>query len=391
MTTLPAPLPILLGEAEAQLPDTTLQMIEVVVDLMDSNDKIIGKLDRVADSGGQIKYSNSQSVHSGGQLTVINDKDVDWEKVRVSPRVTAIDSKGAEFEKRLGVFVPSTPKGDWSDDVGVERPVSLVDKLSILDNIVPLDEYDDPVGFYSVPAGAEVLRTVKDLIENAGLGDTPMIVPDGHQVANMRTYKPENSTLDIINDMLNAYNYFSMYCDDNGQFHVDKYISPADRPVKYRGRTLFDIDDGETAVVPQFSIERDISTIPNMYVLQGMGDGTNPPEWAFAKDYDDSEFSYVQRGRWIVRISADDADTDTTMSLQARANRGLNRAQMINSKIPVQHSYMPGLSINEVVEFKMPEHMSGRDIIASVASTTVPFDYDVPCTTNLHAIVENAS
>src|SRR5690606_16277399 len=129
-----------------------------------------GTLDGV--SGGSIEYVNNRTVKGGGTLDVVDrNQDIDWLNVRLRPCMYI-----NQYKWSLGVFLPSTPKENWTSE-GRRWTVELLDKTSILDQ-------DAAPTSYSLPAGTNVINTVRDLILSSGEQVTAAITDSDQTLKN---------------------------------------------------------------------------------------------------------------------------------------------------------------------------------------------------------------
>src|SRR5690606_35361928 len=133
---------------------TARRVTKIEVELLSRTGALIGTLDGV--SGGSIEYVNNRTVKGGGTLDVVDrNQDIDWLNVRLRPCMYI-----NQYKWSLGVFLPSTPKENWTSE-GRRWTVELLDKTSILDQ-------DAATTSYSLPAGTNVINTVRDLILSSG-------------------------------------------------------------------------------------------------------------------------------------------------------------------------------------------------------------------------------
>lgn len=350
-------------------------------DLLDGEENFIRQLESV--SGGTIEWTNATAIKAGGSIDVTDDGiPVDWINSRVRP-MALLSSVGGEgpAEYGLGVYLASAPVEDWSE-VGRSWRVELLDKLSILDQDIVTDLNGDPVT-YVAPIGANVIDTVIDLIEGVGEA-APAITPDTKVLAASMVWDVGTSVLQIVNDLLEAAGYSSLWTDGMGQFRADPYVPPAQRTPVYE--QLAPLTKGETSLMaPDWSRDRDIYSIPNRYVAISQGSGDEESLVAVATNEDpDSPFSFQARGRWITRVVTG-VEATSLADLQSRAQMGLSSSSSVTSGISIEHAYLPELQINRTIKFTNPD--AGLDLLCYVTKTTVEFDPTALCKSEIQEAV----
>lgn len=320
-------------------------------ELLDNGEAPKGSLPGV--TGGRLEFHANAAVKGGGKITVASSgrEDIPWLKRRV--KVTMhIQDRGAY---PLGVFIPSAPVERW-DDMNLTLDIELLDKCSVLDN-------DYVAETYSLDKGTNVTSAVRTLI--TGTGERAGSITDGTDTLDKAmTWEGGTSKLQIINDLLEAANYFSLRTDGDGNFRAEKHRLPKDRPVTHEF-----VDNSKSLYVPEFTYEKDIYSVPNRVVLIAQGDGAAEGMKAVAENNNpDSPYSYVNRGRWIVDVLKGVEATSQT-ALNERAQKRLAQLTSPTGTVQISHAPLPWLNVNEVVRFKRDE--AEIDVRAVVASTQI--------------------
>lgn len=349
-------------------------------DLLSPTEELIGPLDGV--EGGNVEWTAYTAIKGGGALDVLDRKqEVDWLNVRVHP-VALLSSTGLEepTEVGLGIYLPAAPVEQWTA-LGRSWRVELLDKLTVLEEIVT-DEDGNPVT-YVAPIGANVLALVVDLIQS--LGETaPAIEPDAKVLTQSMVWDVGTSILTIINDLLQANGYGSIWTDGMGQFRVTPYVPPSARTPVYEALAPF--TPGEQSLMsPEWTNDRDIYSIPNRYVAISSGSGDEEAMVAVATNEDPaSPFSYQARGRWVTHVQTD-VEASSQADLLARAQMGLAQMSSVTSGITISHVYLPDLRLNETVRFTNPA--AGLDLLCYVTKTNVEFDPTALCQSEIREAV----
>ena len=315
-----------------------------------SNEAVIGTLGGVQ-PGGSLHWSASASVKGGGSITV-NDlgEGIDWLNVRIRPWVKITGPNGDFVEGPLGVFLPTATPEEWTDQ-GRVWEIQLLDKSSILDQDVVGDPVTGVAPTYSLPKGANAIQAVVDLIEDAG-EPAPAIQEDpSATLAGPMTWDAGTTRLKVINDLLDAANYFSLWVDEHGQFQASKYSAPQYRAPRFLELRLF--EKGETSVVaPDWTREIDLYSVPNRVVAIQQGDSEEEGLIAVATNTNpDSPFSFDARSRWITAVYDQVEAVDQT-ALDAYAQRMLAMRTSVTGGATINHLFIPSLRVNDVIRFR---------------------------------------
>lgn len=353
-------------------------------ELLDRWENLVGTI-RTAPYGGSLSWSAQASIKSGGTLPVIDPGEpVDWVRARVRPvAILSSATTGARREVPLGVYLAAAPDEDWSDE-GRAWEVDLLDKAVILDQDVPVDAAGNATA-YTAPAGSNVVALVAGLILSTG-ERVDAIEPGPEVLTSAMVFEPGTTKLKIVNELLDAANYFSLWVDGWGQFRVTKYREPAARPVAYDALTPF-TRGPRSLMAPDWTRARDVYSVPNRYVAVSQGDGDAEGLVATAVNDDPaSPFSYTARGRWVTQVE-EGVEATSQASLQAYADRKLLAASGVSSRIEVHHAYLPDLRVNSTVRFRYEQDGELLDMLCTVQNTDVPFNPTGLCKSVLREVV----
>ena len=353
-------------------------------ELLDRWENLTG-LVRTAPYGGSLSWSAQASIKSGGTLPVIDPGGgIDWVHSRIRPVAVLSSASTADtLEVPLGVYLPAAPDESWSDE-GRRWDVDLLDKAVILDQDVPVDAAGNATA-YTAPAGSNVVALVAGLIQSTGEA-TPALSPAPDTLTSALVFEPGTTKLKIINELLDAANFFSLWTDGAGQFRVTKYRAPQDRGTVYDLLAPFSRGP-RSLMAPDWTRERDVYTVPNRYVVVSQGDGDAEGLVATATNTDPaSPFSYPSRGRWVTQVE-EGVEATSLASLQAYADRKLLAASGASSKMEVHHAYLPDLLINSTVRFRYEQDGEELDMLCTVQNTEIPLDPTGLCKTVLREVV----
>lgn len=326
-------------------------MIRWSFQLLDSEDRPLGDLDGV--TGGSAEVVAQSTLGGSGSLALDHRRDINW----MAHRVRAVYTDGVESWP-VGTYLLTSPTENHTE-TGVTYDVGLLTKMNVL--------HEDTVAErYSVTAGTAVTPTVVALIESTG--ETRIAVTDSDSVLTSgMTWEAGTSKLTIINDLLQAAGYWSLWCDGSGLFRVEPYVDPARRPVS------FEFEHGERSLhFPDWGREQDHTSVPNRFIAIGQGDQDESPLIGVATNEDpDSPYSFQSRGRWITAIE-EGVEGETQTVFDQYAARKLREAMTPVARLTVTHA-MLNLEPNALVAFT-PE--DGRRRLATVQRMSVDFSFD---------------
>ena len=296
---------------------------EFKYELLDNQDRFMGNLTNIA-AGGSLDFSVSANVKGQGSISLTKTKDIDWlhSRVRVSynnePLITA---------------VPSIPSENY-DSTSVTMEVDLLDKTSILAG-------DNFGGMYTVAAGTNIIAKVIEVIQSTG--ETKVAIdPSSLVLASAITWDANATKLNIVNDLLSAANYWSVWTNGLGYFRSYPYLAPSYRPVMHNF-----VDDAQGLYLPAFTRNYDPFNVPNRYVVLGKTDGGIE---AVRKEATDTTLPYGYPYRpWLTTTEAD-VDYSDDATLQAIANRKLADAQQVTETFEFSHPFIK-FGLNDVVTF----------------------------------------
>ncbi|MDN5686456.1 MAG: hypothetical protein L0G94_07195 [Brachybacterium sp.] len=336
-------------------------------DLLDRSGVLLGQLDGVL--SGSLSRSAAASIKASASLSLVDTGQVtDWTQVRLRPVVTV---NGTEWP--LGVFLPDVPAQSFE---GAQRllDVALLDKTTILDG--------DSFGVtYGIEKGVNVAAAVRDIIESTGEPATGIEDTDDVLVTTIEA-EPDDSKLAVINSLLDAANYFSLYTGGNGGFNADPYVKPARRPVSVE---FIDGENARSVYLPDFTREQDVGSVPNRVRAVSQSGEDEPALSAEAVNTDPaSPYSFDRLGYWRTLVETE-VKTTSQASLQAYAERRLIEASSPQEVVEIEHPPYR-VTINDVVSFTSREH--GIDGLFTVTNQDWDLVFDGMVTSKLRKVVD---
>lgn len=331
--------------------------VQWIVQHLDHRDQVLRDLP--VESGGVSVVALSRM---GGSADVVLDEhdqaEVDWFRDRFSiaydPGVPGLDPIP------WGVYLPATPVLDH-DGVRYSRSVELTTKVAIIDQ-------DAVTESWSLPANSLIIPAVVDLIESTG--ETRIAVTESTaRTSSTLAFEAGTSKLTIINELLTSANYTSLWADGLGQFRVEPYIDPADRPLAHH------FEYGEASlIVPGWTREQDVLSVPNRVIVTSPGDDESDAIVGIAENIDPaSPYSIPSRGRVIARAE-EVSDMTSTSAATAHARRLLQAGMTPVSTVTVSHAILP-LEPHDLVRFTTDQGTS----LATVREMSMSFEFEAQC------------
>lgn len=359
----------LVDEAGRWIPEanplTTNRVESWRVELLTLADSSLGLLDGV--SGGSFTFNSNAVIRGGGSLEY-QGEPIDWLKHRVQPWYK-IEAAGKVVEWPVGVFIPATPGTSYGDGA-TSISIALYDKLHIPD--------EDKLEYtYSAPKGSNVTDRVRSLL--LGIGETKMAITDSEAtLSSGMVWDVGTSKLRIINDLLGAINYFSLWVDGYGMFRADPYTRPQDRPI-----TFGFVDDEHGIYSPDFVHEQDLFNIPNKVICIGQSDGNVPAKIGTATNEDPtSPYSFQSRGRWITRTE-EGVEATSQGVLDALARRYLAEGRLAGSTFDLEHAPIQ-IDLNDAVGFR--RDIESIDVRGTVETITYSMEVGALCQTKIREV-----
>jgi hypothetical protein len=341
-------------------------------------DTLAGYLDGVVEPSAGLNGSLYNAVKGAGSLKVtdlaaaksglLRIADVALASARLRP-VLLIQGLP---EIPLGVYLFAAAPEAWSGS-GRVYSLELLDRNTVLDqDLVEVS--------YTVAAATPILTAVATVISSAG----ESITVDATVTATLSsamTWEAGTSKLQIVNDLLGALNYNSLWVDGVGNYRATPYVVPASRSIKYE---LLNLDrelvDGDTSIYSdEWSRDRDLFKVPNKVIAVQSGTGDTAPLIGTATNTDPaSPFSYVNRGnRWIVKpLTGVEVPAGTTPQMQAyldaKARASLIASSSVQAAVEIKHLPIP-IRVGDVVRFaNAPAGIDKRHVVTATALEAHP-------------------
>lgn len=343
--------------------------------LLDRFENELGPLAGVERGSGRFTFSAAASIKSSAAITLWNTGQIEnWLDVRIQPWVTVNDETWP-----LGVFIPDVPES-FLDDMGATATVSLMDKLTILEG----DYFGETFG---ATKNTVVTTAVRQIIESTG--EPPgSITDDTAQLLTAIEWEPSDNKLKIVNDMLDAANFFSLWTDGRGRFQVTPWQAPARRGIRA------EFVDGQNGVSLEnvygkgFTRRHDTGKIPNVVRAVSKADSDTEALVAEAINTNpDDPYSLPNRGYRKLPEGGPFLNVDTTSqsALNDFAHRRLIELSDVQETLVITHPPNK-LRINDAVRFTSTRHnIEGR---FTVQRQEWHAQFDATVSTTLRRVVD---
>lgn len=328
---------------------TTHRTERFLIEHLTRTEASLGYLDGIL--GGQLEWNANATLSAGGSVSLVEqegqDINLSQDRFRIWWEVGEVDPWP------LGVYVLAAPSVQHSPE-GTSSTITLIDKMTVVQGDVLTQTLQ-------IAAGSNVIQQVVLQIQASGENRIAS-TPSSTVLSNALTWEPGTSRLSVINDLLTIAGYWSLWTDGSGQFRVEPYVDPANRPVAWT------FQEGAASIhSPFWEYEMPLWEATNMVVLisQATDDGL---VWT-ASAVDDnpaSPTSTVSMGRVLNPIVEENVEAASQVDLQAQAARKLINNSNVIGKIRVSHAVVP-LWYNEAVKFTS----QGMDTTATVTKMSL--------------------
>ncbi|RZU61734.1 hypothetical protein [Zhihengliuella halotolerans] len=284
-----------------------------------------GTLDGVGDAS--LDWSVHNTIRTGGELAYTGEP-VDWLQTRLKPVRVLTLHDGSEQDYPLGVYLPETPATSYG--VARSQSVALYDKLSILNADAVLETF-------SAAKGAPVVDVVRDLVASSGANPADVIIEETSEVLpSQLVWEAGTSVLRIVNDLLAAVNFFSLWCDVHGKYRASPYVRPADRPEAFEF-----VDNKWSILSPGMEHEEDFFKVPNRVLCIASTDGEAPALTSTVTNEDPSDpLSFPSRGRWVTHVE-ENVEATSQEVLDGIAERRMTELSNVTSTFQVSFAFVP--------------------------------------------------
>lgn len=295
-------------------------------DLLDQSGRVIGQPD--VEPGGDVEYSDLADVQRTGKFVIRADADINYSTDRLRPQVSLLMDDGGWHSWSLGVFLLSSPVTRYgSAPKHQPREVTGYDQGLILRDDKVLDRY-------TIAAGANYLEEVRKLLTSAGL-QSANLSADARTLPAAKEWEPGTPKYTIVNELLGAINYRSLWFDADGRPVAQPYQSPSEAPPLWTYAF-----DRKSLTLPGVTHTLDLTSVPNAFVMVVSEPDRDPLRAQYINTSPNSPTSTVNVGRTIVdyREGEDAADQAT---LDEKVKRAAESASQVYAQLSFSTTLMP--------------------------------------------------
>lgn len=264
--------------------------------LLDKDENEKGILEKVKSLS--IEYKSLRTIKRTANITIAEGKQaINYLSDRIKP-VFYIESQGKRVSFPLGIFLLNSPeRADSGSEI--TREISCYSKLQILLD----DSFSER---YFIPAGTNYVGAISAIIASTG-EENINIEPTDKVLTVDKEFDISKSKLEIVNELLEEINYYSLRTDENGYFVSYPYVEPDSKEITYQY-----IDNELSVTYYGMKETLDLFEVKNCFLAY-----TNNPEKEslisiYKNESEFSEISTVNLGRekWDKREVQDIADQE---------------------------------------------------------------------------------
>jgi len=285
-------------------------------------------------TSGNVANNCLADIKRTATFSMLEDASINFLSDRIQPFLLIKMPDGNYVPFPLGVFLLSSPKRKTDTSLNVIREVTAYDQLQVL--------MDDRVtDRYTIAAGTNYITAARTLLTGAGilsvnLTTTASVLPTALD------WPPGTPKLTIINILLGAINYWTLYFDAYGVAVATPYVLPSARASDYSYK-----NDSLSVTFPEMEQDLDLFSIPNKWLLTV----TEPDQSVLVSTYTNinpaSHTSTVNRGRTIVSFTTDTGADQPT--LDAKVQRLAFGDSQVYETVDLETAIMPMHSENDML------------------------------------------
>lgn len=228
------------------------------------------------------------------QFAISKDTDINFMQDRIKAYATVqgnIATGGwlTASEWPCGVFYLDVGGNRWNNASKDNTVATGYDGLVVLAEDKVLDRY-------VAASGALYHTIIEQLVADAGFPDvqveyTSLTLPAAKE------WEPGTPKLTIVNNLLDAINYRSLYMDADGVPRSEPYLSPDSAPVVW----TYEISK-DSVILPGIDVTLDLFDVPNAWVATISEPDRPVLTSRYVNDDPNSILSTVYRGRTVVEV-----------------------------------------------------------------------------------------
>lgn len=301
-------------------------------------------------TGGSLQLSSDTRLRASGTIDLIDrGQIIDF----LSDRVRIDYVRRGQDPAPLGVFLMQAPQRSFTGN-GVKRSISLLGKLAHIDQ-------SELVYTYNVRKGENLIAKAYEFLRSNIEGDMFISVTPSDKTARTdMSWESGKSVLTIVNDLLKAAGYFSLWVDQRGQYRIQPYREPQYRPLSLA------FEEGEASFhLPDWEHEQDLTSVPNRVTLVAQSNGELPPLVGTAFNNDPNSPFSMQNRRRIIAHTETGLDVADQATIDMMARRKLEELSRPGAQITCKHVPQPFLQPNDRVTWNSQGHFA-NGVVTSI-------------------------
>lgn len=324
---------------------SSIRKVDFRYELLDSSNNVKSDISSYfRQDGNEVRQNSLADIKRTAKFTVLDTAPINWLSDRVKPYMRLLMSDGNYAEWAQGVFLLSSPQRTADPFGQIVREVDAYDQLQILRDDVVTDRYTVAAGVNYI-SGA---NAVQALLTSAGI-TSYSLDPTASTLPAALDWDPGTTKLKIINDLLNAINYGSLWFDQAGVAQAHPYVLPSARATEFTYS-----DDSQSVIAPNVQDVLDLFGVPNKWVAV-VSEADRP---VLTSSYTNSNplspTSTVSRGRTIVDFRTDISAADQT-TLDAAVSRLAALASQVYEQVQFSTALMPMHGDSDALAFNFSE------------------------------------
>lgn len=291
--------------------------------LMDQANVVIGDVTNHVVSCS-IDMNMTADINRTAKFTFLDNGVIDFTNDRIQPwcYLTGTDTNGWP----LGIFLLSSGQ-KYTTAAGVAlRDVDGYDQNLVLKQDVDGGPLGTPGTRYTIPAGTRYTTAIQNLLNaysGHGLATNNVSTASTATAVTAIDWNPGTPTLTIVNDLLKAINYYTLYFDELGVAQAQPYITPANRSSQFSyasDRTSIMYEDANRTA--------DLFNVPNQWTRVVSLPDRSVLVATYTNNDPTNSTSTVSRGRTIADFATGSTAPDLP-SLQAQVLQIATNASQI--------------------------------------------------------------
>jgi hypothetical protein len=286
---------------------------------------------------GKVSANSANTIKTALNITSLDPDVVTPYASVVAPFAVQTDLEGNVDRQQLGLYITTPAKRShrqaYSTGTIEGRGLEW-----ILDN--------DAFGAtYNLAAGVNYIQAVIDIISAKGLRYS--IPASALTLPLARTWGPDKSKLDIINDLLNGAGYYTLWADRFGVLKSRPYFELAN------ATPTLELYSGEGSLVIDVVEQEGIyDSVANQVIVYKENPSGTPIRVTRTNNDPSSPTSTVSLGRTITRVIKD-SDIADVATAQATARMAIEQAASVTNKLRVTTLPVPARDLHEVYDLAL--------------------------------------